>query len=192
MRKVPPNGLKRHCGPMSGAVGTADPPKPVRLPSESPCLTGARTVESISVSALERLWPIATSSSARAVAIYLEITSLKSISSLKLSRDIGVRQPTAWFMLHRIREAWTRNGNGTPFSGPVEVDEAYMGGKRRNMSNRKRKELSGRGPVGKTSVAGMKDRDSNRVEAKVVANTKSETMSRFIMEHVVRYEDLHG
>ena len=121
-----------------------------------------------------------------AVAIYLEITSLKSVSSLKLARDIGVRQPTAWFMLHRIREAWTRsgNGNGTPFSGPVEVDEAYMGGKRRNMSNAKRKQLTGRGPVGKTAVAGIKDRDSNRVEAKVVRNTKSETMSRFIMEHV--------
>ena len=119
-----------------------------------------------------------------AVAIYLEITSLKSISSLKLSRDIGVRQPTAWFMLHRIREAWTRNGNGTTFSGPVEVDEVYMGGKRRNMSNAKRKQLTGRGPVGKTAVAGMKDRDSNQVSAPVVPNTKSETMSRFIMEHV--------
>ena len=47
-----------------------------------------------------------------AVAIYLEITSLKSVSSMKLARDIGVTQPTAWFMLHRIREAWTRSGNG--------------------------------------------------------------------------------
>ena len=121
-----------------------------------------------------------------AVAIYLELTSLKGISSMKLHRDIGVRQPTAWFMLHRIREAWGKaeNGNGTPFSGPVEVDETYMGGKRRNMSNAKRKELTGRGTVGKTAVAGMKDRASNQVSAKVVPNTKSETMSRFIMEHV--------
>ena len=121
-----------------------------------------------------------------AVAIYLEVTSLKSVSSMKLSRDIGVRQPTAWFMLHRIREAWTRNENsdGNPFSGPVEVDETYMGEKRRNMSKTKREALTGRGTVGKTAVAGMKDRNSNRIQAKVVANTKSETMSRFIMEHV--------
>ena len=117
-----------------------------------------------------------------AVGIYLELTSLKSVSSMKLSRDIGVSQPAAWFMLHRIREAWTRNGNG--FSGPVEVDETYMGGKRKNMSHKKRKTLTGRGPVGKTAVAGIKDRASNRVSAKVVPNTKSETMSRFIMEHV--------
>ena len=41
-----------------------------------------------------------------ALAIYLCLTSLKSVSSMKLHRDIGVSQPTAWFMLHRIREAW--------------------------------------------------------------------------------------
>ena len=118
------------------------------------------------------------------VAIYLELTSLKSISSMKLHRDIGVSQPAAWFMLHRIREAWSRTDNGAPFSGPVEVDETYMGGKRRNMSKSNRAKLEGRGPVGKTAVAGIKDRASNRVQATVVPNTKSETMSRFIMEHV--------
>ena len=119
-----------------------------------------------------------------AIAIYLELTSLKGVSSMKLHRDIGVSQPTAWFILHRIREAWNRpNGNGNGFSGPVEVDEAYMGGKRRNMSNAKRKELTGRGTVGKTAVAGIKDRKSNQVVARVVPNTKSETMCRFIMEY---------
>ena len=50
-----------------------------------------------------------------AVAIYLELTSLKSTSSMKLHRDIGVSQPAAWFMLHRIREAWSRTENDTPF-----------------------------------------------------------------------------
>ena len=48
------------------------------------------------------------------------------------------------------------------------------------MSHKKRKTLTGRGAVGKTAVAGIKDRASNRVSAKVVRNTKSETMSRFI------------
>ena len=120
-----------------------------------------------------------------AIAIYLELTSLKGISSMKLHRDIGVSQPTAWFMLHRIREAWNKPHGDGSFSGPVEVDEAYLGGKRRNMSNKKRKALAGtgRGAVGKTAVAGIKDRASNQVQARVVPNTKSETMSRFIMEH---------
>ena len=116
-------------------------------------------------------------------AIYLDVTSLKSISSMKLSRDIGVRQPTAWFMLHRIREAWINNGDGPTFSGPVEVDESYFGGRRRNMSKAKRAQLEGRGPVGKVAVAGIKDRVTKKVAARVVPNTKSETMIRFIMEH---------
>ena len=41
-----------------------------------------------------------------AFAIYLHLTSLKGVSSMKLHRDIGVTQKTAWFMLQRIREAW--------------------------------------------------------------------------------------
>ena len=63
-----------------------------------------------------------------AFAIYLELTSLKRISSMKLHRDIGVSQPAAWFMLHRIREAWGRPTRSS-FTGPVEVDETYVGGK---------------------------------------------------------------
>ena len=46
-----------------------------------------------------------------AIAIYLELTSLKSISSMKLHRDLGVTQKTAWFMLHRIREAWAHDAD---------------------------------------------------------------------------------
>ena len=81
----------------------------------------------------------------------------KSALSMKLHRDIGVSQRAAWFMLHRIREAWGEDDGEEPFNGPVEVAETYMGGKRKNMSNAKRKELAGtgRGAVGKTAVVGM-------------------------------------
>ena len=81
-----------------------------------------------------------------AIAIYLCLTSLKSVSSMKLHRDLKISQKSAWFMLHRIREAWMpKAGGGKPYDGPVEVDETYMGGKRKNMSNAKRKELAGTG-----------------------------------------------
>lgn len=115
-------------------------------------------------------------------AIYLELTSLKGVSSMKLHRDIKVSQKTAWFMLHRIREAFHREGAGL-FAGPVEVDEAAFGGKARNMHAKKRKKLTGRGSKDKTVVAGIKDRPTNQVHATVVPDTTSETMSRFIMEH---------
>ena len=58
------------------------------------------------------------------------LTSLKGVSSMKLHRDIGVSQKTAWFMLQRIRKAWD-DGNW-PFGGPVEVDETFIGGRERN------------------------------------------------------------
>ena len=53
------------------------------------------------------------------------------IATVPLHRDLGVTQSTAWLMLHRIREAWMPEAD----DGPVEVDETYVGGKRRNMSN---------------------------------------------------------
>ena len=48
-----------------------------------------------------------------AIAIYLCLTSLKSVSSMKLHRDLNVSQKTAWFMLHRIREAWANEDEGS-------------------------------------------------------------------------------
>ena len=116
-------------------------------------------------------------------AIYLELTSLKGVSSMKLRRDLGVRQATAWFMLHRIREAFA--DVALVFDGPVEVDETYFGGKRANMSNARRKELegTGRGPAGKTAVVGAKDRDTNRVVARVIDRTDRDTLQGFVDEH---------
>ena len=119
-----------------------------------------------------------------AIAIYLCLTSLKSVSSMKLHRDIGVSQRTAWFMLHRIREAWAGDGDG-PFDGPVECDETYFGGKRRNMSDAKRKELAGtgRGAVGKVAVVGAKDRATGKVYAEVVEETDKPTLHDFVADN---------
>ena len=116
------------------------------------------------------------------IAIYLCLTSLKSVASRKLARDIGVKQSTAWFMLHRIREAWASGSDG-PFDGPVEVDETYIGGRKKNMSKAKRREAFGRGPAGKTMVMGAKDRQTNRVAARVIERKDGETMQGFVADH---------
>ena len=117
-----------------------------------------------------------------AFAIYLYVTCLKGVSSMKLHRDLKVTQKTAWFMLHRLRDAWGES-DSAPFSGPVEADETYIGGKRKNMPKSKRKALSGRGAVGKAVVVGTKDRDTNRVAARTVENTDGRTLKGFVGEH---------
>jgi len=116
-------------------------------------------------------------------AIYLEMTSLKGVSSMKLHRDLKVTQKTAWFMLHRIREAWSTE-SASLFAGPVEVDETYIGGKRKNMSNAKRRELkdTGRGAVGKTAIVGAKDRATKKVRVEVIESTDRETLHGFVSE----------
>ena len=113
-----------------------------------------------------------------AFAIYLHLTSLKGVSSMKLHRDIGVSQKSAWYMLQRIREAWGDKAL-KKFVGPVEVDETYMGGKESN-KHASKKLRAGRGTVGKTAIVGAKDRATNKIRASVVGNTTAKTLQGFV------------
>ena len=87
-------------------------------------------------------------------AIYLEMTNLKGVSSMKLHRDIGVTQKTAWLMLHRMRQAFA--DVAIAFDGPVKVDETYVGGLNSSTLGHRRRDHPGRSPVRKTAVVGAK------------------------------------
>ncbi len=119
-----------------------------------------------------------------AVGIYLMTTNLEEISSMKIHRELDITQKSAWIMMHKIRETFD-DGSLIQFTGPVEVDETYMGGKRKNMSNKKRKALkdTGRGAVGKTAVVGMKDRETNEVTATVVNDIDADTLQGFVTDN---------
>lgn len=76
-----------------------------------------------------------------AIAMFLLLTSLKSVSSMKLHRDVKIGQKAAWHLAHRLRAALAVEAE--PYEGPVEVDETFIGGKRRNMPLSKREGLTG-------------------------------------------------
>ena len=113
-------------------------------------------------------------------AAYLLTTNLKGVSSMKLHRDLDVTYKTAWHLSHRIREALREDG--ADFAGPVEVDEAYFGGKFINLPKSKRTKGMGRGTKGKAAVAGMVDRKTNQVSATTVPTVGKEDLRDFITQ----------
>ena len=76
-------------------------------------------------------------------AIHLIVTAKNGISSVELGRRLGVKQPTAWAVKHKIMAVMARREGETALTGRVEMDDAYLGGVR---SGGKR----GRGAAGKT------------------------------------------
>ena len=171
---------ERHCGKCD-SVNTREIPNAKPMPywcGDCKSYFSVRTGTMLESSRLPlRKW---------AFAVYLYVTSLKGVSSMQLHRDLKVTQKTAWFMLHRLREAWGESDGLPPFSGPVEADETHIGGKQKNMSNAQRRALreaeAGRGAVGKVAVIGTKDRASNKVAARPIPATSAPFTAGFVAE----------
>ncbi len=149
-------------------------------------------------------------------ALWLIVSCKNGISSYEVSRDLGITQKSAWFMLQRLRLALKAKDLGMKFGsndgGAVEVDESFVGGKLRNMhrsrANNLNKVKQGTGAEthvkheNKAAVLGILDRESRQVRAKVVPNVKRETLQKEILQNVkygsavytdqaVAYDTLH-
>jgi transposase-like protein len=122
-------------------------------------------------------------------ALWMLVNCKNGISSYEIAKDIGITQKSAWFVLQRLRLAlrdrsFTKLGGG---SGPVEIDETWIGGKVQNMHKSKTTKymLDTRGKdFNKTIVQGFLDRDVRKVRAKIVPDVKRETLQKEVLNAV--------
>ena len=114
-------------------------------------------------------------------AIYLVTAHKKGISSLQLSRDLGITQKTAWFMLHRIRAMMGFDTTNTlKLKGEIELDETFVGGKNKNRhADKKFEGTQGRSTVDKTAVFGLMEREGQLI-TEVVTDTKAITLKPIV------------
>jgi transposase-like protein len=149
-------------------------------------------------------------------AVWLLANSKNGISSYEVHRALGVTQKTAWFMLHRIRlamhaKSFAKMGGG----GPVEIDEAYVGGQPKNRHLGKRDpghgkkyllsewgdreglnpdyvpHVTGRATK-KTPVFGILDREARQVRAHVIPEVKREVLMDAILSNIEKRSTIYS
>lgn len=108
-------------------------------------------------------------------AIYLFTTTRHGVSGKELQRQLGVTYKTAWRMGMKIRELIGSVDNFDMLQGHMELDEAYMGGRRPGKR--------GRGAAGKTVVMGMKER-GGKMRAEIIPNVKMDTLRNVVLRNV--------
>src|SRR5271165_3296395 len=121
-------------------------------------------------------------------AVWLIVDCKNGISSYEVARDLGVSQKSAWHMMHRIRFA-LHHGSFEKFSGHVEADETFIGGKARNMHVSKRaRRITGTGGKDKTPVMGIlergKDGKNSKVRTTVISNRRKNAIHAEVRKHV--------
>jgi transposase-like protein len=114
------------------------------------------------------------------VCAWLLTNAKNGISSCEVARSLGVTQKTAWFMLHRIREAHA-NRSFEKLSGVVESDSTFVGGLDKNRHANKKKDVQGGG--GKAIVFGVVER-GGEVRSQVVEGTNKQNTENDVLSNV--------
>lgn len=129
------------------------------------------------------------------VAMWLLSSAKNGISSYELGRSIGITQKSAWFLLHRVRLAM-HDGPTGPFSGHVEADETFIGGKARFMHRDRAKRLGmkrGTDPrTGKMAVMGLLERNTTNRRSRVKLHVVETVRRRELQQHLRREVVMDG
>lgn len=114
------------------------------------------------------------------LAIHLLASSKKGMSAHQLHRNLGISYKGAWFMAHRLRYAMAQGPLADLMKGAVEVDETYVGGRRKGKRGRPGIDSN------KTPVVALVERKTGRVRAMPMPRVTSENLKAVIAEHVRR------
>jgi len=110
-------------------------------------------------------------------AIYLFTQTRSGVSAKELQRQLGVTYKTAWRMGHEIRKHMKSVGGNNFLFGDIEIDETYVGGKRKGKR--------GRGAEGKTIVFGMLEREG-KIKTQIVSNVTSKILHPIIIDNITK------
>lgn len=106
----------------------------------------------------------------------------KGVSAHQIHRTIGVTYKTAWFMMHRLREAMTDVYNG-PISGDggvIEADETYYG------NTSKRAKGYKKGHSHKSGVVALVDPATGAARAFVAKPATADSVRKILVTNVHR------
>jgi len=120
-------------------------------------------------------------------AAYLMSTGTPGISAVQLQRQLGIkRYETAWMMLHKLRRAMV-NPERTPLTGPVEVDECFVGGLEHGLRGGRQ-----RGTKALVVVAvEVRGAGSGRLRMQVISDASADTLCRFVQDAVAPGANVH-
>jgi transposase-like protein len=121
--------------------------------------------------------------------VMVQMTSAKNgISGREIERMHGLTPETAWYMLHRLREAMKREPMAGLLSGTIVADETFIGGKPKNKHRQGVRRTAPGSPRGGTAhlqaVVSLVNTTTGEVRSKVIPNVTGETLRDALVEHV--------
>jgi transposase-like protein len=115
--------------------------------------------------------------------IFEMCASKNGVAAREIERKYGLTPKSAWFMVHRIREAMKREPLASMLNGTVVADETWIGGKPSNRHGHKRGQ-GGQGVTDKTPVLALVDAETGEVRSAVVPDVTGATLRKTIAEQV--------